>query len=61
MSLYDREYMREGRTEVAHTRKPGANLEYRRTTSNKLGRGEQVGFALAAAGVIGLLLAIALL
>lgn len=59
MSLYDREYMRDGKTEVSQTRRPGAVADYRKTTSGRLGRGEQVGFVIAAAAVIGLLVVIA--
>ena len=61
MSLYDREYMRDGKTEVTRTRRPGAVADYRKSTSGRLGRGEQVGFVIAAAGVVALLLGIAFL
>jgi hypothetical protein len=61
MSLYDREYMRDDKTERSETRRPGVVAEYRKSISNRLGRGEQVGFVIAAAGVIALLLGIAFL
>ena len=61
MSLYDREYMRDGRTEFVPTRRPEWSSEYRRVRSPRPGRGEQVGFVLAAVGVIALLLGIAFL
>jgi hypothetical protein len=61
MSLYDREYMRDDKNEGSQTRRPGVVAEYRKTTSNRLGRGEQVGFVIAATGVILLLLGIAFL
>ena len=53
--------MRDDRTEGSRTRRPGVVAEYRKSNSNRLGRGEQVGFVIAAAGVIALLLGIAFL
>ena len=62
MSLYDRDYMRDGRTGIGGTDRNPGNL--RRTAvsaSNRLGRGEQVGFVIAAVGVIALLIGLVIL
>ena len=62
MSLYDRDYMREGRPgTVGSERNPGNLRRVSRAASKQLGHGEQIGFVIAAAAVIGLLLGIALL
>lgn len=62
MSLYDRDYMREGRPgSVGTERTPGNPRRVSRSASKQLGRGEQVGFVIATAAVIALLLGFALL
>lgn len=61
MSLYDREYMRKGKGSAVQTgRRPGMTTSVRKSASHRLTRGEQVGLVIAAAAVIGLLLAVAI-
>ncbi len=62
MSLYDREYMRDGKVRTIRSeRMPGRVVRTRASTSNRIGRGEQVGFVIAVVAVIALLVGIAIL
>ena len=61
MSVYDREYMREGKGgEIQSSRRPRLTSKTNDSDSNRLTRAEQVGMVIAALAVIGLLLGVAI-
>lgn len=61
MSLYDRDYMKSGRTDTrGSTRRPGFIPVLRRSPSHRLNRLQAVGFVMGATAIIMLVLGMAL-
>ena len=59
MSLYDRDYMREGKSGAIQTdRRPGTTARTDESDSNQLTRAEQVGLVIAVLAVVGMLVGV---